>query len=66
MEFKQQNLKFHGIPWNFVQIQIPWNSMELFPYSRVPWNSMELDKFDIQKNISKYCWYLIDDYILFG
>ena len=50
MELKQQNLKFHGIPWNFVQIQIPWNSMELFPYSRVPWNSMrsvELDKFNI-------------------
>ena len=34
----------------------------IFP-QKIPWNSMELDKFDI----SKYCcWYLIDDYMLFG
>ena len=56
MELKHQNLKFHGIPWNFVQIQssmefhgtfstLP-SSMEFngtfnFP-QKVPWNSMEL------------------------
>ena len=44
MELKQQNLKFHGIPRNFVQIQ---GSMEFhgifnFP-QKVPWNSMEFD-----------------------
>ena len=42
--------KFHGtfsrVPWNFLNNiwttpVVPWNSMELFPYSRVPWNSME-------------------------
>ena len=63
MELKQQNPKFHGIPWNFVQIQSSMAFLELFPYSRVPWNSMEfhgpfleipwnsmkLDKFDVYK-----------------
>ena len=52
----EQHLWFHGIPWNLSnktsssmefhgilsRSKVPWNSMELFPYSRVPWNSMEL------------------------
>ena len=58
MELKQQNLKFHGNPWNFVRIQtsipwnfyhtpefygFPWNSMELLIFpKKVPWNSMEI------------------------
>ena len=33
------SMEFHGILSRF---KVPWNSMELFPYSRVPWNSMEL------------------------
>ena len=51
----EQHLRFHGIPWNFSnktsssiefhgilsRSKVPWNSMELFPYTRVPWNSME-------------------------
>ena len=59
MELKQQNLKFHGIPWNYVQIQ---SSMEfqgtfsILPSSmefhgtfifrkKVLWNSMKFLKF---------------------
>ena len=51
----EQQMWFHGIPWNlsnktsnFMEFhgilsrsKVPWNSMELFPYSRVPWHSME-------------------------
>ena len=64
MELKQQNLKFHGIPWNFVQIQssmefhgtftILPSSMEFhgtfLKFHGIPWNFMELDKFDIIKS----------------
>ena len=32
------SMEFHGILSRF---KVPWNFMELFPYSRVPWNSME-------------------------
>ena len=32
------SMEFHGI---LSRSKVPWNSMELFPYSRVPWNSME-------------------------
>ena len=52
MELKQQNLKFHRIPRNFVHIQ---SSMEfhgiLWNFFEFPWNFMELDKFEIKKNI---------------
>ena len=49
MEVKQQNLKFHGIPWNFAQIQ---SCMEFHGIFSIFPNSMEfhgitLDKFDI-------------------
>ena len=51
----EQRLWFHEIPWNLSnktscsmefhgilsRSKVPWNSMELFPYSRVPRNSME-------------------------
>ena len=51
----EQHPWFHGIPWNLSnktsssmefhgilsRCKVPWNSMELFPYSRVPSNSME-------------------------
>ena len=51
----EQHLWFHGIPWNLShktsssmefhgilsRSNVPWNSVELFPYSRVPWNSIE-------------------------
>ena len=30
-------MEFHGISFRY---KVPWNSMELCPYSRVPWNSM--------------------------
>ena len=61
----EQHLWFHGIPWNFVQIQssvefplkfhgIPWNSMELF------WSSMEFHR--ISGNLNK--WYLKESYFL--
>ena len=71
MELKQQNLKFHGI---LSRSKVPWNSMELFPYSRVPWNSMELLIFPKRSSMEFHgtwwiwycCWYLIDDYMLFG
>ena len=33
------SMEFHVI---LSRSKVPWNSMELFPYSRVPWNSMEL------------------------
>ena len=33
------SMEFHGI---LSRSKVPWNSMELFPYSQVPWNSMEL------------------------
>ena len=76
------SIEFHGIllwfkvPWNsndfFPYSRVPRNFMEFhgnfnFPLKN-PRNSMELDKFDILTNrISKYCcWYLIDDYMLFG
>ena len=32
------SMEFHGI---LSRSNVPWNSMEFFPYSRVPWNSME-------------------------
>ena len=38
MELEQQNLKFHGIPWNFVQIQI---SMEFHGTFSILPSSME-------------------------
>ena len=55
----EQHPWFHGIPWNLSnktsssmefhgnlsRSEVPWNSMELFPYSWVPWNSMELLNF---------------------
>ena len=48
------NMRFHGIQLNLSnktsssmdfhgilsKSEVPWNSMELFPYSRVPWNYM--------------------------
>ena len=34
-----QMLEFHGI---LSRSKVPWNSMELSPYSRVPWNSMKV------------------------
>ena len=54
----EQHLWFHGIPWNLSnktsssmefhgilsRSKVPWNSMELFPYSRVPLNSMEFNR----------------------
>ena len=56
MELKQQNLKFHGIPWNFVHVQssreFQGTFFSIFPISmefhgtfdfplKIPWNSME-------------------------
>ena len=49
IELEQQNLKFHGIPWNCVQIQ---SSMEFHgtffntsEFHGITWNSMELSIF---------------------
>ena len=45
MELKQQNRKFHGIPWNLSRSKVSWNSMEFYGISnspeKVPRNSME-------------------------
>ena len=48
----EQQLWFHGIPWNLTsssmefhgilsRSKVPWNSMELIPYSHTSWNSTE-------------------------
>ena len=34
-------MDFHGILY---RSKVPWNSIELFPYSRVPWNSLFFPK----------------------
>ena len=31
MQLKQHNIKFHGIPWNFIQIQSSMEFYETFP-----------------------------------
>ena len=87
----EQRLWFHGIPWNLSnktsssmechgilsRSKIPWNSMELFPYSlvpwismeffEVPWNSMELDNLIFKKiiflNIVVGIWLMIICYL---
>ena len=65
MQLKQHNIKFHGIPWNFIQTQSSMEFYETFPI--LP-SSMEFRGTLILKDhIRYYCvWYLIDDYVLFG
>ena len=52
MEFHGTHQKFHGIPWNSMELfgvkrEVPWNSMELWKFHgtwcqhQIPWNSME-------------------------
>ena len=38
MEFKQQNLKFHAIQWNFVQTQSSMEFNGILSRPKVPWN----------------------------
>ena len=48
MELEQQNLKFHGIPWNSMEFcpdpkfhGIPWNFFHTPEFHGIPWNSKE-------------------------
>ena len=76
------SIEFHGtlatkpqVPWNSMEFcpdpkcrgifwifSLPANTME---FQGIPWNLINL--FFYKKYISEYCcWYLIDDYMLFG